>query len=173
MPLAVKAGLDPNVLVKVTTSGSAKSFASEHFIPKILAGEFCGDFSLSAADKDIQNVQETATELHAMTPVTNAMVAIYQQAIAQGLGEQPKSAMIKVYEQQLGVEFRHDSHPSRYGRLSCDQPRHSHTSGLEFGNCFSSAASEDPQLTEHAKRYSRLVSSTAGSVDNRRRSKVW
>ena len=108
LPLAAKAGLDQDVLVKVATSGSARSFASEHFIPKILAGEFCGDFSLNAAYKDIHNVQETATELHAMTPVMNAMVAIYQQTIAQGLGEQPKSAMIKVYEQQLGVEFRHD-----------------------------------------------------------------
>jgi 3-hydroxyisobutyrate dehydrogenase-like beta-hydroxyacid dehydrogenase len=108
LPLALRAGLDQDVLAKVVTSGSSRSFASEYFVPRILAGEFRDDFSLSAAYKDIQNVQETATRLHAMTPLTSAMVAVYQQAIAQGYGDEPKSSMIKVYEQQLGIEFRHD-----------------------------------------------------------------
>ena len=38
--------------------------------------------------------------------VVNAMVAAYQNAMASGLADEPKSAMIKVYERVLGVEVR-------------------------------------------------------------------
>ena len=109
LPLAMKAGLDTEVLAKVMTSGSSRSFASEYFVPRILDAEFREDFSMGSAYKDIVNVQEAATRLSAMTPVVNAMIGIYQQAIAQGFEDEPKSAMIKVYEQALGVEFRRKS----------------------------------------------------------------
>lgn len=107
MPLAIKAGLDVEQVAEVVTSGSARSFASEYFVPRILAGKFDGDFSMGAAYKDIVNVQEMATRLAAATPVVNAMVATYQHAIAMGFGDEPKSAMIKVYERALGLEVRH------------------------------------------------------------------
>lgn len=107
LPLAQKAGLDPDVLKSVVTSGSSRSFASEYFVPKILDDVFDGDFTMNSAYKDIVNVQQAATRLGAMTPVVNAMVAIYQQAIAQGHGDHAKSSMIKLYEDALGVQFRH------------------------------------------------------------------
>ncbi|MDX1432272.1 MAG: NAD(P)-dependent oxidoreductase [Gammaproteobacteria bacterium] len=107
MPLAVKAGLDVEQVAEVVTSGSARSFASEYFVPRILDGRFDGDFSMGAAYKDIVNVQEIAARLGAATPVVNAMVATYQHAIAMGCGDEPKSAMIKVYERVLGLEVRH------------------------------------------------------------------
>lgn len=109
LPLALKAGLDSEVLAKVVTSGSSRSFASEYFVPRILDGEFREDFSMGSAYKDIVNVQQAATRLAAMTPVVNAMIGVYQQAIAQGYADQPKSAMVKVYEQALGIEFRNKS----------------------------------------------------------------
>jgi 3-hydroxyisobutyrate dehydrogenase-like beta-hydroxyacid dehydrogenase len=109
LPLAMKAGLDNEVLARVVTSGSSRSFASEYFVPRILDGEFREDFAMGSAYKDIVNVQETATRFAAMTPVVNAMIGVYQQAMARGFGEQPKSAMIKLYEQALGVEFRRNS----------------------------------------------------------------
>jgi 3-hydroxyisobutyrate dehydrogenase-like beta-hydroxyacid dehydrogenase len=103
MPLAVKAGLAPNTLADVLTSGSARSFASEYFVPRILKREFDGDFSLRAAFKDIVNVQEVAADLGASLPVVEAMVDTYQTAIDRGFGDQAKSAMIKVYEERLGL----------------------------------------------------------------------
>ena len=95
------------MLQSVVTSGSSRSFASEYFVPKILDDVFDGDFTMNSAYKDIVNVQQAATRLGAMTPVVNAMVAIYQQAIAQGHGDHAKSSMIKLYEDALGVQFRH------------------------------------------------------------------
>lgn len=108
MPLAVKAGLGADKLAEVLTTASSRSFASEYFVPRILDRRFDGDFSLQAAYKDIVNVRELATRLHASTPVVDAMVATYQAAIDMGLGGEPKSAMIKVYEQKLDQEvFSH------------------------------------------------------------------
>ena len=103
MPLAVKAGLAPDTLADVLTSGSARSFASEYFVPRILRREFDGDFSLRAAFKDIVNVQEVAADLHATLPVVEAMVDTYQAAIDRGFGDQAKSAMVKIYEERLGL----------------------------------------------------------------------
>ena len=61
---------------------------------------------MQAAYKDILNVQEVATELCAPTPVVNAMIAVYQQALTAGYGADPKSSIIKLYEQALGVELK-------------------------------------------------------------------
>lgn len=104
MPLAVKAGLGTDTLAEVLTTASARSFASEYFVPRILARKFDTDFSLDAAYKDIVNVQEVAARLDASTPVVDAMVSTYQAAIDMGFGKEPKSAMIKVYEQAMGQQ---------------------------------------------------------------------
>ncbi len=106
MPLAVKAGLAPEKLEEVLTTASARSFASEYFIRRIMDRRFEGDFSMQAAYKDILNIQELAARLQASMPVVDAMVTTYRTAMDMGFGDQPKSAMIKVYEERLGQEVR-------------------------------------------------------------------
>ena len=106
LPLAIKAGLQPEQLEQVLTTGSSRSFASEYFVPRILARRFEGDFPMQAAYKDIVNIQEAAAEHGVALPVVEAMVATYRAAIDMGLGDQPKSAMVKVYEERSGQEVR-------------------------------------------------------------------
>jgi len=106
LPLAVAAGLDPDEVARVVTSASARSFASEYFVPRMMERKFDADFAMQDAYKDIVNVQRMAVETKAMLPVVNAMVASYQSAMAAGYGTEPKSAILKVYEKALGVEFR-------------------------------------------------------------------
>ena len=106
LPLAVKAGMSVEALEKLVLSGSSRSFASEHFVPKILNGDFSGDFPMQWAYKDILNVESMAREAGAETPVADAMRATYDRAIAAGHAMGPKSSMIKVYEEALGVRFR-------------------------------------------------------------------
>lgn len=103
LPLAVKAGLDPLVLETLLTSGSSRSFASEHFVPRILDRKFDGDFPMQAAYKDILNIRDIASQLDAKLPVVAAMVESYDDAISAGHGSEPKSAMIKNAESNLGV----------------------------------------------------------------------
>ncbi len=106
LPLALKAGLAPKTVADVVTSGSARSFASDFFVPRILRREFHGDFSLQAAHKDIVNIQDVTRELGAELPLVETMIGIYERAIAEGYGDEPKSAMVKLYEQQLEQEVR-------------------------------------------------------------------
>ena len=106
LPLASAFGLDVGTVARVLTSGTSRSFASEYFVPRILERRFEEDFPMGAAYKDIVNVQEIAHRLGASIPVVNAMVASYQHAMASGHADEPKSAIIKIYEQVLGVEVR-------------------------------------------------------------------
>ncbi|PIW28336.1 MAG: NAD(P)-dependent oxidoreductase [Rhodospirillales bacterium CG15_BIG_FIL_POST_REV_8_21_14_020_66_15] len=106
LPLAVKAGMEVGVLEKLVLTGSSRSFASEHFVPKILGGDFTGDFPMQAAFKDIVNVRQMAAEVGGETPLADAMTAIYEKALAAGFGDGPKSSIVKLYEAALGVEFR-------------------------------------------------------------------
>ncbi len=106
LPLAVAVGLDPDEVARVVMSASSRSFASEYFVPRMMERKFDSDFAMQDAYKDIVNVQRMAVETKAMLPVVNAMVASYQAAMAAGHGAEPKSAILKVYENALGVEFR-------------------------------------------------------------------
>ena len=107
LPLAVAVGLDPNEVARVVTSASSRSFASEYFVPRMMDRAFGYDFAMEDAYKDIVNVQKMGVEKKAMLPVVNAMIASYQTAISAGYGREPKSAMIKIYEDALGVKFCH------------------------------------------------------------------
>ena len=93
MPLAAKAGLEPERLAEVLTTANSRSFASEYFVPRILARQFDGDFSMQAAYKDIVNIQQIAAQFQASMPIVDAMVSTYQAAMDMGFGEQPKSAI--------------------------------------------------------------------------------
>ena len=108
LPLGVAAGISIDALEQVVNSASSRSFAGDHFIPRMLAREFEGDFPLAGAYKDILNMQKVATEKQALTPLMNAMISSYQNALADGLGDEPKSAIIKIYEKVLGVEFKRE-----------------------------------------------------------------
>jgi 3-hydroxyisobutyrate dehydrogenase-like beta-hydroxyacid dehydrogenase len=106
LPMALKSGMSVETLEKLVLSGSSRSFASEHFVPKVLNGDFSGDFPMQGAYKDILNVQSLAKDVGADTPLTDAMTAIYERALEAGYGQGPKSSMIKLYEQDLGIKFR-------------------------------------------------------------------
>lgn len=108
LPLAVAVGLDPDEVARMVTSASSRSFASEYFVPRMMERRFDTDFAMKDAYKDIVNVQKMGVEKRAMLPVVNAMISSYQAAMASGYADEPKSAMLKVYENALGVEFRKD-----------------------------------------------------------------
>ena len=103
LPMAVKSGLEPDVLEQLFTTGSSRSFASEYFVPRMMQRQFTGDYTMQGAYKDIVNVQQTTLEFGDQTPMFDAMVDTYEKAIDMGFGEQSKSAMLKVFEKSFGV----------------------------------------------------------------------
>jgi 3-hydroxyisobutyrate dehydrogenase-like beta-hydroxyacid dehydrogenase len=106
LPMAVKLGIDPEKIGKIVNSGTGKSYASEFFIPRILNNHFIDGYPLKHAYKDLVSCATLGANLGVPMPVLAAATATYQMALLRGHGKLDKGAMIKVYEELLGVEFR-------------------------------------------------------------------
>ena len=106
LPMAAKLGLDPDKVAQVVTTGTGRSFAAEFFIPAILENRFDQGYALKHAYKDMISAAEICAHRQIPLPVVHAATTTYQMALLDGLGDQDKGAMIKVFERILGVEFR-------------------------------------------------------------------
>lgn len=108
MPLGVKMGLSPEKLGKVLMTASGSSYASCHLIPKVLEGDFAYGFSLERAYKDMAHMAELTTRFQVPLPTLQGTMQTYQLALRHGEGELYKGAMIRFYEDLLGVECRRE-----------------------------------------------------------------
>jgi len=106
LPMAAKLGLDPEKVTEVITSGTGRSFAAEFFAPLALHNVFDKGYPLKHAYKDMVSAAEISAQEKIPLPMVQAATTTYQMALAEGLGDQGKGAMIKVFERILGVEFR-------------------------------------------------------------------
>lgn len=106
LPMAVKLGLDPEEICKVITTASGQTFANTYFTPRILKNNFKSGYSLKAAYKDMASAIEISEKLKIPMPVFFAALQTYQMALAQGLGNEDKGSMIKVWEKLLRVKVR-------------------------------------------------------------------
>ena len=106
LPMAVKLGLDPEAVCQAVTTGTGRTFALEFFAPHILQNNFKPGYPLIKAYKDMVSAVEISSKEKIPLPVFSAAMQTYQMALAQGLGNENKGAMIKVWEKVLGVEVR-------------------------------------------------------------------
>lgn len=106
LPLAAKMGLDPEKLGSIINSGTGRSYASEFFIPRIMKNSFSDGYPMKHAYKDLVSGALLSALETVPLPVLQAATVTYQTALLKGYGDQDKGAMIKVYEELLGVEFR-------------------------------------------------------------------
>jgi len=106
LPMAVKLGLDPEKVISVVNSGTGKSFAAEFFGPRILKDSFEEGYPLKHAYKDMVSAAEIGAHKKIPLPLVQAATTTYQLALAAGYGDEGKGAMIKVFENILGVKFR-------------------------------------------------------------------
>jgi 3-hydroxyisobutyrate dehydrogenase-like beta-hydroxyacid dehydrogenase len=106
LPMAVKLGLDPEKVTQVVTTGTGRSFAAEFFAPLALEGRFDQGYPLKEAYKDMVSAAEICAQEKIPLPLVHATTTTYQMALREGFGEESKGAMIKVFEELLGVKFR-------------------------------------------------------------------
>lgn len=109
LPMAAKMGLDPDRVGEVVNAGTGRSYASEFFIPRILHGNFADGYPMQAAYKDLVSAAGLSAELGIPMPVLAAATVTYQAALLRGHGSQDKGAMIRVFEDLLGVQYRSQS----------------------------------------------------------------
>lgn len=106
MPLGVKLGLDPEQLGQVLMTASGSSYASKTLIPEILQGNFEHGFTMDRAYKDMEGMEQVCTRYRIPLPTLNGAMQTYQLALRRGEGESYKGAMIRFFEDMLGVECR-------------------------------------------------------------------
>lgn len=106
LPMAKKLGLDPVKVADVVNSGTGRSYASEFFIPNILKEKFNEGYSMDNAYKDLISAAGISADLCVPLPVLHAATTTYQMALLKGYGDCGKGAMIQVFEELLGVEYR-------------------------------------------------------------------
>lgn len=113
LPMAVKLGIDPVKIEQIINSGTGRSYASEFFAPRILKGNFSDGYPLAHAYKDIDAGAKVSATHNIPMPVLAAASATYQMALLKGHGHLDKGAMIRVFEDLLGVQFRSEGHDAQ------------------------------------------------------------
>jgi len=104
--MAVKMGLDPDLVGEVINSGTGRSYASEFFISRILRGHFSDGYLMKHAYKDLVSGAHISADLGIPMPVLAAATATYQTALLRGHGDKDKGSMVRVFEELLGVDYR-------------------------------------------------------------------
>lgn len=104
LPLAMALGLDEERICEVVSVGSGQSYGFDVFAPLVLQRNFETGYPLESAYKDMATLMELAHQLRVPVPVATAAVHTYQLALARGLGKESKGAMIKIWEEVMGVE---------------------------------------------------------------------
>ena len=96
--MGAKAGMDPNALLEVLKVSSAGSLLER--APLILSKKFdLNVFALSIAEKDLTVALQSASDIGASMPMTEASREIYRKASAKGLGKEDFFATVKVLEE--------------------------------------------------------------------------
>ncbi len=106
LPMAAKLGLDPEKVTQVVTTGTGRSFAAEFFLPLTLESRFDQGYPLKSAYKDMVSAMEISARQKIPLPVVQAAATTFMMALQQGLDNESKGALIKVFERTLNVEFR-------------------------------------------------------------------
>ena len=106
MPMAAKLGLDPEKVTGVVTTGTGRSFAAEFFLPLALENTFDQGYPLKHAYKDMISAAEISSQQKIPLPMVQATTTVFQMALAEGLGDESKGALMKVFERMLDIKFR-------------------------------------------------------------------
>lgn len=102
MMLAVKAGVDPEVVFQAIRGGSAASRMLENKTPLMLGQKFDPGFRLSLHIKDLGNVIETGHDVGAPVPLSACVMEMMQNLKADGLGDCDNSVLVRFYEKLSG-----------------------------------------------------------------------
>jgi 3-hydroxyisobutyrate dehydrogenase len=106
--LGVKAGVDPAVLFKTLSKGSANSFVLQNHVKNfVMKGNFAeGVFPVDYIMKDLNLAMVTADKYHIPQYFGSLAYQAYEAARAAGYSKQYYPAVIQVLEKLVGVEVR-------------------------------------------------------------------
>ncbi len=106
MVLSTKAGVDPELMLKVLDNSAAKSGLISFKAPYIFDRNFTTNFSTKWMHKDICLMLDSGNENNVPLPLTGLTQQMFRAAIARGYGEDDMCSTIKVLEEISGVEVK-------------------------------------------------------------------
>ena len=106
MVLSTKAGIDPDLMLKILDNSAAKSGLISFKAPYVLDRNFVPNFSTKWMHKDISLMLESGDQLNVPLPLTGLTQQLFRAAIAKGFGEDDMCSTIKVLEDFAGVEVK-------------------------------------------------------------------
>jgi 3-hydroxyisobutyrate dehydrogenase-like beta-hydroxyacid dehydrogenase len=99
MVLGMKAGLDPDQIVKLVGAGAGSSRIFELRAPMMAADAYePATMKVSVWQKDMDVIGKFAAELGVATPLFSASGAVYDEAVEQGLGPLDTASVCRVIE---------------------------------------------------------------------------
>jgi 3-hydroxyisobutyrate dehydrogenase-like beta-hydroxyacid dehydrogenase len=103
--LGVKAGLDPEIMLKVINASTGRSGATEDKFPRaILPRTFDAGFTTDLMYKDVKLCLEQAEQLGVPMWVGNAVRQLWSYALSQGGGPRDFTTIIQYIETWAGVQ---------------------------------------------------------------------
>ena len=103
--LGMKAGLDPEMLLKAVSDGGGTSRMFEVRGPLMVAGKYDkATMKVDMHQKDINIISEFAKELNCPTPMLSAAAQIYTAALANGYAKHDTASVCAVLEEMAGIK---------------------------------------------------------------------
>jgi 3-hydroxyisobutyrate dehydrogenase-like beta-hydroxyacid dehydrogenase len=107
MVLGMKAGLDPQTIFEMVSSGAGNSRVFELRAPMMVKNRYQdATMKCSVWQKDMDVIGAYARELRAPTPLFSATMPIYAAAIDQGHADDDTAAVCAVLEKKAGLKRR-------------------------------------------------------------------
>jgi 3-hydroxyisobutyrate dehydrogenase-like beta-hydroxyacid dehydrogenase len=107
MVLGVKAGLDPDQVVRMVGAGAGTSRVFELRAPMMAARSYePATMRVSTWQKDMAVISQFATELGCPTPLLSATIPIYDAAMSTGHAAEDTAAVYAVLEAMAGIDCR-------------------------------------------------------------------
>ncbi len=102
--LAVKAGVNPELVFKAIRGGLAGSAVLDAKAPLVMERKFEPGGRINTHIKDLKNVLETGHEVGAPLPLTASVMEMMQALKTAGLGNADHGALIRYYEMLAQIE---------------------------------------------------------------------
>lgn len=106
LALGVKAGVPVDVLVPALEHGSSDSWALRNMMPSVLHGISKTGSQVNIMAKDLSMAVALAADLGVPLSLAGASHALYQRAVAMGLGLDDSCSVIHAVEEDAGVTIR-------------------------------------------------------------------
>jgi len=103
--LGTKAGVDPEIIIKVLSAGYAQTRVMDVRGPRMIKGDFEPGFRASFHYKDLNIIREAARAYQASLPASALAHELFSSMMANGWGNLDHSAVVKVIAMLSNTEF--------------------------------------------------------------------